>query len=189
MSTVEADFTDTVATNISDSFNGKIIRTYVLGRSEPGHFRHEPRIMLAQYLYSNWACEIPLSQIGYDQQFDGMQDLVIKFKENNATPVGGQTGRNDFYDATMFIGEIPYHTRIDIFIIGRINTPDEEPQELSKIKLWIEDFIKKRPLGMASEGFQNMYLVEGHYAYPEQRDKNTFKTSVSVIVKYTIVYR
>lgn len=186
---VQADFVDTVAADITDSFNWKIIRTFVLGRFEPGHFRHEPRIMLAQYLYNNWACEIPLSKIGFDQQFGGERDLIIKFKENNATPVGGQTGRNDYYDATMFLGEVPYHTRIDIFIIARANTPDPEPAEINSIKMWIKNFIKERPLGMVNEGFQSMELAESNYTYPEQRDKNTFRALTSVMVKYTIVYR
>lgn len=185
---VDADITFTVDPS-TDSFNSKILRTYILGRFEAGDFRHEPRIMLAQYIYNNWTCTIPISQINFDQYFTGYGDIAIKFKENNATMVGGQTGRNDFVDAGMFLVPVPYHSRIEINIVARVNTPDSMPAELNTLKIYIKDFIKKRPLGLLGEGIQQMYLDDSGYTYPQQRDKNTFKTTIAVIMKYAKIYR
>jgi hypothetical protein len=182
---VEVIFTVPPAT---DRFDSKILHTYVQGRFEAGDFRHEPRIMLAQYLYNNWTCEIPINQINFDQYFTGYGDIAIKFKENNATIVGGQTGRNDFVDAGYFLNVIPYHSRIEINIVARVNTPKTMPDEINTLKMYIEDFIKARPLGMQAEGIQELYLDDTGYSYPEQRDKNTFKTVVGVMMKYAKVY-
>ena len=183
---VNVDFTVAPAT---DTFNFKILRTYVLGRFEAGDFRHEPRIMLAQYIYNNWTCSIPLSQINFDQYFTGYGDIAIKFKESAATVVGGQTGRNDFTDAGMFLVPIPYHSRIEINIVARVNTPASMPDEINTLKTYIKDFIKQRPLGMKSEGIQQLYLDDSGYTYPQQRDKNTFKTTIGVMMKYAKIYR
>jgi hypothetical protein len=185
---VDAEITFTVDP-ATDSFSSKILRTYVLGRFEAGDFRHEPRIMLAQYLYNNWTCEIPLSAINFDQYFTGYGDIAIKFKENNATMVGGQTGRNDYTDAGMFLVPVPYHSRVEINIVTRVNTPDAMPAELNILKMYIKNFIKERPLGMKAEGIQDMYIDDSGYSYPEQRDKNTFKSTVAVIMKYAKVFR
>lgn len=182
----EIEFTVPPATDV---FNNKILHTYVLGRFEAGDFRHEPRIMLAQWLYNNWTCTIPINQINFDQYFTGYGDIAIKFKESNATIVGGQTGRNDFVDAGMFLSPIPYHSRIEINIVARVNTPASMPDELNTLKMYIENFVKARPLGMQQEGIQELYLDDSGYSYPEQRDKNTFKTTIGVMMKYAKVYR
>lgn len=182
---VNVEFTVPVAT---DTFHGKILHTFVLGRFEGGDFRHEPRIMLAQYIYNNWTCSIPVNQINFDQYFTGYGDIAIKFKERNATIVGGQTGRNDFVDAGYFLQPIPYHSRIEIVIVARVNTPLSMPDEMNTLKMYIEDFIQARPLGMKQEGIQELYLDDSGYSYPAQRDKNTFKATVGVMMKYAKVY-
>jgi len=173
----------------TDSFNSKILHTYIQGRFEAGDFRHEPRIMLAQWLYNNWTCDIPINMINFDQYFTGYGDIAIKFKENNAMVLGGQTGRNDFPEAGMFLQPSPYRSRVEINIVARVNTPAAMPDELNTLKMYIQEFIKERPLGMQQEGIQELYLDDSGYTYPEQRDKNTFKTVVAVMMKYTKVYR
>lgn len=188
MADIEVEFEDTVAPSTS-SFNHKVLRTFILGRFEAGDFRHEPRIMLAQWLYNNWTCDIPLNQINYDQYFTGYGDIAIKFKESNATALGGQTGRNDFVEAGMFMVPVPYRSRVEINIVTRVNTPDSMPAEMNTIKMYIQDFIKKRPLGLKLEGIQELYLDDSGYTYPEQRAKNTFKSTVAVMMKYAKIYR
>jgi len=183
-------FSDTIsAGDISSAMYGKILRTYILGRIKPGDFDDEPRIILAKYIYDNWTCSVPLSDIGYDQYFTGYGDIVIKFKEENATIIGGMTGHNDFIEASQFLVPVPYRSRIDIFIEVRANVPDPMPDEMNTIKLYLKDFIRARPLGLKDEGIQEMYLTSGYYNYPEQRDKNTFKDQISVMMKYAKVYR
>lgn len=183
-------FTDTVAAgDISSAMYAKVLRTYVLGRIKPGDFDDEPRIILAKYLYDNWTCSIGLDEMGYDQYFTGFGDIIIKFKEENATIIGGMSGHNDFIEASPFLVPIPYRSRVDIFIETRVNTPDPMPEEMNTIKLYIKEFIRCRPLGLKDEGIQQMYLTSGYFSSPEQRDKNTFKTSVSVMMQYAKVYR
>jgi hypothetical protein len=185
-----ATFTDTVPDSaISDNMYGKVLRTYLLGATEAGDSRDEPRIELAKYIYDNWACTIPLEQIGYDQYFTGYGDIVIKFKEEAATVVGGMTGHSDFVDASMFLADIPYHSRITINIIVRRDTPLTMPEEMNTIKVYIKNFIRARPAGLKDKGYQSLQLVSGSYNYPEQRDKYTFKDAVTVMMKYQKVYR
>jgi hypothetical protein len=187
---VLATFSDSVAsTDISSAMYAKVLRTYVLGRVKGGDFEDEPRIMLAKYLYDNWTCPITLSQIGYDQYFTGYGDIVIKFKEEDATIIGGMTGHTDFIEASPYLVPIPYHSRIDIYIEVRANVPDPMPAELNTIKGYIKNFINRRPLGLKDEGIQSMELTSGYYNYPEQRDKNTFKDQVTLMMKYAKVYR
>jgi hypothetical protein len=182
-------FTDTVApTDISSAVYGKVIRTYILGRILPGDFPDEPRVMFARYLYNNWTCSLPLTQIGYDQYFTGFGDIVIKFKEETCTIVGGMTGHTDFIEASPFLVPVPYRSRIDIFIEVRANVPDPMPTEMNTLKQYIKEFVRCRPLGLKDEGIE-MENTSGFYNYPEQRDKNTFKDSVSVMMKYAKVYR
>lgn len=183
-------FSDTVpAGNISSAMYGKVLRTYLLGRTEAGDLRDEPRIILAQWLYNNWTCSIPIDQIGYDQYFTGFGDIIIKFKEENATIIGGMTGHNDFIEASPFLVPVPYRSRVTIYIEVRANIPDPIPDEMNTIKLYIKEFIRCRPLGLFTEGIQEMWLTSGAYGYPEQRDKNTFKTSISVMMKLSKLFR
>lgn len=187
---VVGTFSDIVsAGSISTGMYGKVLRTYVLGRDRPGDFDDEPRIILAKWLYDNWTCVIPLDQIGYDQYFTGFGDIVLKFKEANATVIGGMTGHNDFIEASPFLVPIPYRSRVDIFIEVRANTSDPMPSEMNDIKLYLKEFIRCRPLGLFTEGIQEMWLTSGYYNYPEQRDKNTFKDQITVMMKYSKVYR
>lgn len=183
-------FTDTVPpTDISSHMYGKVIRTYLLGKTTPGDSRDEPRITLARYIYNNWTCSLPLSQIGYDQYFTGFGDIIIKFKEETCSIIGGMTGHIDFIEASPFIVPVPYRSRIDIFIEVRANVPDPMPTEMNTLKTYIKDFINCRPLGLKDEGIQEMWLTSGFYNAPEQRDKNTFKDMISVIMRYAKVYR
>lgn len=187
---IQADFTDSVpASSIDFHPYIKQLHTYVLGRTKPGDFEDEPRIILAKWIYDNWACNIPLSQIGYDQYFSGFGDIIIKFKEENATIIGGMTGHNDFTEASIFLFEIPYRSRVTIYIEVRANIPDAMPSEMRKIKIYLKEFIRRRPLSLKDEGIQELYLTDGFYNYPELRDKNTFKDTISVMMKYTKIYR
>jgi hypothetical protein len=187
---IQADFTDTVsAASIDFHPYIKKINTYLLGKITPGDSDDEPRIVLAKWLYDNWACSIPLDQIGYDQYFSGFGDIIIKFKEDNATIVGGMTGHTDFTEASMFLFEIPYRSRVTIYIEVRANTPDNMPIEMQTLKLYIKEFIRRRPMALKDEGYPEIYLTDGGYNYPELRDKNTFKDTISVMMKYTKVYR
>jgi hypothetical protein len=183
-------FSDTVLPgSISSAMYGKVLRTYLLGKTTPGDSNDEPRVVLAKYIYDNWTCSIPLGDIGYDQYFTGFGDIVIKFKEENATIIGGMTGHNDFIEASPYLVPIPYRSRVNIFIETRVNTPDAMPEEMNTLKLYIKEFIRCRPLGLKDEGYSEIYLTSGYFSSPEQRDKNTFKTSVSVMMKYAKVYR
>lgn len=187
---VVGTFSDSVsAGSISDHMYGKVLRTYLLGKTTPGDSRDEPRIILAKYLFDNWTCSIPLSMIGFDQYFTGLEDIVIKFKEEDATIIGGLTGHNDYFEASPFLVPIPYRSRIDIYIEVRANVPDPMPTEMNTIKGYIKNFIKKRPLGLKDEGYSEIYNTTGYYNYPEQRDKNTFKDQLSVMMKYSKLYR
>jgi len=187
---VVGTFSDIVAGgDISSAMYGKVLRTYILGRVKGGDFDDEPRIILAKYIYDNWTCSIPLSDIGYEQFFSGYGDIVIKFKEENATIIGGMTGHNDFIEASPFLVPVPYRSRIDIFIEVRANIPDAMPAEMNTLKIYIKNFIRARPLGLKDEGIQDMYLTSGYFNAPEQRDKNTFKDSISVMMKYSRLYR
>jgi hypothetical protein len=183
-------FTDTVApTDISSAMYGKVLRTYILGRVKPGDFDDEPRIILAKYLYDNWTCGIPLTQIGYDQYFTGFGDIVIKFKEEDATIIGGMSGHTDFIESSPFFVPIPYRSRVSIYIEIRANVPDAMPLEMNTLKLYIKNFLRARPLGLFNEGIQSLELADGLYNYPEQRDKNTFKDQIGVLMKYSKVFR
>ena len=187
---VLATFSDTVASaDISSAMYGKVLRTYVLGRVKGGDFGDEPRIILAKYLYDNWTCPITLGEIGYDQYFTGYGDIVIKFKEENATIIGGMTGHTDFFYASPSLVPIFYRSRVDIYIEVRANVPDPMPTELNTLKMYIKNFIKRRPLGLVDEGIMTMQLTSGYYNYPEQRDKNTFKDQVTLMMEYAKVYR
>lgn len=186
---VTATFTDTVATSITSNFYCKNIRTYILGKTTPGDHNREPRIILAKWLYDNWTCPIPLEQIGYDQYFTGFGDIVIKFKEDDSTVVGGMTGHTDFSDASQFLIPIPYHTRVSIYVIVRANTPASMPAEMNTIKMYIKNFIKARPLGLKDEGYQSVELTDGYFNAPEQRDKNTYREFVTVMMKEMKIFR
>ena len=99
------------------------------------------------------------------------------------------TGHNDFIEASPFLVPVPYRSRIDIFIEVRANIPDAMPAEMNTLKIYIKNFIRARPLGLKDEGIQDMYLTSGYFNAPEQRDKNTFKDSISVMMKYSRLYR
>ena len=92
------------------------------------------------------------------------------------------TGHNDFIDASQFLTYIPYHIRVNIFIEVRADTPDTMPAEMNTLKMYIKDFIRARPLGLKDEGYQSIELTDGYFNAPEQRDKYTFKDSVSVMM-------
>lgn len=187
---LQANFTDSVsASSINFHPYIKQIHTYVLGKLTPGDLDDEPRIILAKWLHRTWACSIPLDQIGYDQYFSGFGDIIIKFKEENATIIGGMTGHNDFTEASLFLFEIPYRSRVTIYIEVRANTPANMPTEMKDLKLYIKEFVRRRPLALRDEGIQEMWLTDGFYNYPELRDKNTFKDTISVMMKYTKLYR
>lgn len=183
-------FSDTVsASSISDHMYGKVLRTYLLGKTDGGDSRDEPRITFAKWLFRNWNCSIPLSEIGYDQYFTGLRDIIIKFKEENATIIGGITGHTDFFEASPFLVPIYYRSRIDIYIEVRANVPDPMPYQMNTIKSYIKNFVKARPIALRDEGIMEMYNTAGYYNYPEQRDKNTFKDQLSVMMKYAKLYR
>jgi|SRR4029079_12160912 len=184
---VDATFTDTVPPS-TDHMYFKNIHTYISGKQTAGDHRDEHRQILARFIYNNWTCSIPLSQIGYDQYFTGYGDIVIKFKEEDATIVGGMTGHTDFIESSQFLGEIPYRIRVDIFIEVRANIDGPMPEEMNTLKVYIKDFIRRRPLGLLDEGYTALELTSGFYNYPEQRDKNTFKDSISVIMKEARTY-
>ncbi len=186
---VTATFTDTVATNITDHFYFKNIRTYIIGKTTPGDHRDEPRELLAKFIYDNWSCDIPLTQIGYDEFFTGYGDIIIKYKEEDSTIVGGMTGHTDFIDASQFMIPTPYHTKISIYVIVRAQTPEAMPAEMNTIKTYIKNFIRARPLGLQDEGYQSIELTDGYFNAPEQRDKNTYKEFVTVMMKEMKIFR
>jgi len=189
---LQGDFTDSVSGSaISMVPIWKILKSFALGKVEQGNLECNPKILLARYLANNWTHPIPITELGWDQFFWGGNDIAVKFMEENTTVTGGQTGNNNpdnlmtiFRQPTFFVSYI---------IIGVVQrspiTTDVIADELDSLEQYIREFIKARPLGLADEGISEMSLDTGYFNIPQQRDKATFKVSISVKMVHGLVTR
>ena len=149
----------------------------------PGDFEFRPAYILMKFIeeeYDEVEADLPKSKIRFNQWPSGQVALTIKCSSTMCN-VNKGLDRNQFADPFFRYFQYKEYIRIDIFQTSSSN--QIYPNEMTKLMLYVIDFIRFNRTSLQNHGINEIYIDS--VEHPNDSRKDMFHIIINVTMKYT----